>query len=65
MTTRRLPIWAQDIPLIDPEVRRLSERAVHQQWAEQLQQQAAERARWAEVLGSRTVRKNDEGKRNG
>lgn len=50
MSTRQLPVWAQDIPLLEPETRAISERAVNQQWAEQLQREAAERARWRQVL---------------
>lgn len=50
MNANRTPEWANDIPVLDPDVRRLSERAVNQQWAEQLQREAEERARWLKVL---------------
>lgn len=50
MSKNTTPEWAHDIPLLDPDTRRLSERAVNQQWADQLQREAAERARWLKVL---------------
>lgn len=53
MTNQRLPIWAHDIPLLSPEVRQMSERAVNLVWAEQLQRQAAEREQWRQVLAPR------------
>ena len=50
MNTQHLPEWANDIPLLDPATRRMSERAVHLAWAEQVKREAAEKAEWLRVL---------------
>lgn len=43
--------WKTDIPTLDPDTRRLSDQAVHQQWVRQLEQEASERERWKRALG--------------
>ena len=58
MNKRALPEWANDIPMMDPETRAMSERAVHQQWTNQLQRQAAERNRWRQALAPNPSRNN-------
>lgn len=42
--------WTTDIPLLDPDTRRMSERAVNLEMAKQLEADAAERERWLRVL---------------
>lgn len=52
------PVWARDIPLLDPEARSMSERAVNLAWAEQLHRQVEEHNRWRHVLAPDPSRNN-------
>lgn len=53
MTNQRLPVWAHDIPLLDPETRAMSERAVSIGLARQYEEKRMEAERWAKILGEK------------